>query len=84
MMSPLEIKILLHHYSRCDPYDGGERQESIKDILDNFEKLGLIDRKDFPSLTGKGNAYVKMLLSTPLPERTFIDPRTQEILGDEQ
>jgi len=71
LWSPLEIELLLKaHYSYVDG-------------ITNCEELineGLLEKKsDFKNvfkLSPKGEAFVKMVLNTPMPVLKWTDPRT--------
>lgn len=73
-MSPLKLEIILHHYGRCDKFDGCNKQ-MYDEIIFELQNEGIIDRKDFPKTTPKGIAFVEMLLATPYPEKAWFDPR---------
>jgi len=82
-MSPLEIRILLHHYAIPSPYNGAETPSFIKEINDKFLDLGLIKSRLCPgenvyAVTDRGLAYVNGLMALPLPTCEWTIPAAQK------
>jgi hypothetical protein len=82
-LSPLKINLLLHIYAIAGPFDHPDRpiyEQTKEEFL--YHELVVIDtsRKCGYRMTEKGDVFIKMILSTPLPEvlTKFIDPRTGE------
>lgn len=79
LWTPYEIRLLL------DINIGAERVEVDSEVrraaLARFHDEGLIDRLDFRALTPKGQAFINMLLSTPLPVLQIVDPRTGNVVA---
>ncbi len=81
-MSPHDINVLLHHYSSTAQWPLGNT-EAYRSSLEWMFHNGLCDRADmFARLTARGNALVRMLCATPLPEQRFINPLTNEAVED--
>jgi predicted transcriptional regulator len=84
-MTPLAVGILLHFYTTPAEYPGlhnNPQQEIIKDFIDNgiIVKFGTNDTRY--RVTKKGEAFIEMILSTPYPIRTFVNPLTSEIIKE--
>lgn len=78
-MSPANIRTLLHIYYVGEPLpDTTIAREGVL----SFMSLGLISKAETPSgyeTTERGNAFVRMLIATPLPVVTYVDPQTNEV-----
>lgn len=76
-MSPAELKTLLHIHTIPEPLEN-------KGAIPELEKWGLIKTANGTcsgwETTKRGEAMVKMLTATPLPELAFTDPRSKEVL----
>lgn len=85
-MTVLEIRLLLHVYAVAEPFDHSD-MPIYQQTKNKFISLGLIEEdKDMAcgySLLPRGKAFIKMLLTTPLPIEsvTFIDPRNHETIS---
>lgn len=71
-MTPLQIEILLHYYTRTGEYrDGDFSAPAVREAIVNFvtqlRLLGLVVSPGGPGLelTDRGLAYVERLLSVP-------------------
>lgn len=71
VLCPSEVRILLYFYYAAEPHpDSGDsvHDSSVASLI----VKGLLERNQATyrsfSLTKRGNAYVKLLLMTPLPE----------------
>ena len=75
-----EIEILIHHHVCCAPYE--PQSPFYKKTMDRFTELGLlaVENGQWTS-TPKGQAFISMLLRTPIPEQKFVDPRSNHIVG---
>jgi hypothetical protein len=86
VLSPVILMTLLHFYYTDGP--APHDRDQTTDHLIRLQALKLVtiaaDRKGWPcgELTPLGNAYVKSILSTPLPRPAegFIDGRTGEYI----
>jgi len=83
-LTPLKVKMLMHIHSIASPIPNAEFPAQMA-ALSEFETLGIITvdpnvRSCGYQLTEFGDAYVKLILTTPLPEAKtcFTDPRTGE------
>jgi hypothetical protein len=67
IMSPLQIRVLLHHYYSSEAWDGNE---DVEEIQTNFVAEGLIEDTENVCLfviKPRGSAYVEALCALPLP-----------------
>jgi hypothetical protein len=76
--TPLEIELLLKaYYYEIKPKDMTSKEHL--NGVDGLKNNGLIDccvvNKDCYTITGRGRAFVRMLLNTPMPVLKWIDPR---------
>lgn len=74
-MTPLTLEILGHYH--C--YPGNPWAATATDILAEIRRLVEEDVlrpwEDSYTLTSKGEAWLRIILSTPYPERSWADPR---------
>lgn len=85
LFSPLQISMVLHAYAIAEPMPlpSTEHREQLAEL----ETLGLVTMRDKSAPRGVwqctefGNAWVEMLMRTPLPERRFVDPRTGGVVS---
>ena len=80
-MSPFTINLILwiHTRPKLSEFEGFNSiayHESMRRLVNE----GIIDRADFPRITTKGEAWIKMILATPFPELVWLDPRTKEAI----
>ncbi len=88
-MTPHEIGILLHYYTRPVDYDDGDfRAPVVREAIDKFSKAGILKRKDpFPPYpesyegTDGLRVYVEALCAVPFPELRWVMPNTGEALS---
>lgn len=85
-MSPLQIKIVLHHYTTPAAWDGPRRVEDAPGF-ETLMKNGLLKVKECMeagdsqyAITDKGTAYVHALLATPMPEQCWRLPGSDQII----
>lgn len=75
MWSPFDIKLILHCYSSHDQFPQSHAPiflERLGAIMDQ----GLVEYIDgIPRTTKLGEAFVELLLSTPVPVVHYADPR---------
>jgi len=78
--SPLQIKLLLKIYTTQTLKPNDIPAEIHKSELQYFITNGLVEKVEkinhTYALTRKGEAFIEMLLNTPLPTLKWIDPRT--------
>lgn len=76
--TPYQIKVILHHYAsptEFQHYGSPIYRPTVKQLI----KDGiLIEREGVLEATELGEALVKMWCETPLPIRTYVDPRKME------
>lgn len=77
--SPHDINLILHLYTTSEPWPYGESMAYLA-TMKRFVEYGLVDRADFPKVTPRGEAFIDLLCSTPVPIRLFGDPRTGNII----
>ncbi len=78
--SPLQVKLLLKIHTTQTLKPNDIPSEIHKNELQYFITNGLVEKvKDINhtyALTYKGEAFIEMLLNTPLPTLKWVDPRT--------
>lgn len=84
-LTPLKLNLLMHVYAIAEPFNHPDapawysaRSELVMNNLidvSNKSPCGY-------SLTQRGRAFVKLILSTPMPEyiTVYVDPRTTEVI----
>ena len=85
-MTPLEIEILLHYYSRGDDYrDGDFSAPAVRSAIDSFRGvLGLLQENPGKGggayhITERGKVYVAALMDVPLPEQRWVMPTDRRL-----
>lgn len=77
MMTPLHIELVLHYHAIPEQHPRHNAPAVIKYTRDLLA-VGLIEEHSSASgytTTLRGEAYIRMLLNTPLPEVRYVDPR---------
>ena len=83
VMTPERIKVLLHYYYTSKPIED-IMSDHVEMVLTELQNLRLIEDmtrlSDVANLgrfrvTERGRVYCEMILSLPLPEQTWVDPR---------
>lgn len=73
--TPFDIRMVLHFYACLDRFP----QENAPIFSERLKRLmedGLLEyREGIPRTTELGNAFVALLLDTPIPEVRYVDPR---------
>lgn len=73
--SPFDIKLMLHCYACLDKFPQSHAPiytERLGALMD----LGLVEYiEGIPRATRLGEAFVELLLCTPIPEVRYVDPR---------
>jgi len=73
--SPFDIKMILHFYACADRFPNENAPiyvERLRSLIDH----GLIEyREGIPRTTELGNAFVDLLMNTPIPAVRYVDPR---------
>jgi hypothetical protein len=79
VMTPLEIKLMLHFYAVAEPYNGPEAGRAVyAEIVTYFMSLGLIEPcKHGHHTTEGGVVYVKALMAVPLPVQQWVIPEVK-------
>lgn len=80
-LSPLALQLLLHYHAVAEPHPK-QHLEVYQEVTILFLRLGVIistDQKDFYVTTPLGNAWVKSILSTPIPRVAYLDEQNREI-----
>lgn len=81
-MTPFDIHIMLHHAVSSAPFERANApiyQERVSALVD--AGLLSIDGVTYFA-TSKGQAYVKMICETPMPEQKLVDPRTNRVIDE--
>ncbi len=80
-MTPLEIEMLLHYYSRTNDYrDGDFSAPAVRNALEWFKREEFLatDKAEPPKtcyvIAERGRVYVEALKSVPMPERRWVMP----------
>lgn len=82
-MTPLQLEILLHYYSRADDYRCGDfGAPAVRDAIEYFKREELIVAADPKqdrcyALGERGRVLVEAVRSVPLPERRWVMPSIQ-------
>jgi hypothetical protein len=79
-MTPYELSILMHHYTSPCRHDN-YHTVLYNDIVNRFREDGILNVGPV-SVTEKGIAFINMILSVPMPEPAWIDPRTKDIIEE--
>lgn len=83
-MSPLELEFLLWCYARAERHP---RQDDVPyfDVICRFQEHGILapapDENGLLRTTKRGDAWVKSILSTPIPQSAWIDPRDGKVIA---
>ena len=73
-MTPNDLDVLIHYATLLGPHPRVEAP-AVQDAITRFIEDGImIDYK----ITEKGNAWLRLILSTPYPVNQWCDPRTLE------
>jgi len=90
-MTPLHIELMIHYYTSSAEFKRIEApacSEYAKQLVgwglleDSENKVRISNSSVVASYqsTPRGKAFVEMLCNTPLPQLSFIDPRTKEVI----
>lgn len=76
------IEILLHHHCSKAAFTRADAP-AYPETLEKLIELNLLEKIEFGFIqtTERGSAFVDMVLSTPLPEVGFYDPRSGRIVS---
>lgn len=73
--TPFDIKMVLHFHSCLDRFPNAQAPiyaERLRQLMD----CGLVEYQEgIPRTTELGNAFVGLLMATPIPEVRYVDPR---------
>jgi hypothetical protein len=86
ILSPLQIKILLHHH--CTPAPFEPRTQVYWDAVNQFKADGVLkgdeERDEGTDLsfctTNLGSAWVSAICNTPMPRIAYLDQNGKEIV----
>jgi hypothetical protein len=89
MLTPFELHVLLHHYTRPGSYSDlnpDTEVDAIAKITASFIKNGIIEEAasqeiDSYSVTDKGCAWLHCILSVPQPVQKWVQPNGEPIPG---
>lgn len=80
-MTPYELNIVLHYYSRCEDWDGPSKGNELhRRTMDMLILNGVIEPNDGSqacwrgmkyTITERGIAFVEHLKETPLPKKVW-------------
>lgn len=81
--SPSDIEVILHYHSSPEPHPRFDAPAVTRAVV-AFLNAGILKHSNtFASgyeCTAKGNAWVRMICSTPYPVEAFTDPRTGDVI----
>lgn len=73
--SPFDIKMVLHFYACLDQFPNANAP-IYAELRDALIDAGLVEfREGIPRTTELGDAFVGLLLDTPIPVVKYVDPR---------
>lgn len=83
-MTPFMLEIFMHHSVSSAAFPRNNAP-AYKDTLKDIIEIGLLEEIEFGFIqsTKMGKAYLKMVLSTPLPSSGYYDPRSGEVIKEE-
>jgi hypothetical protein len=80
-MTPLQIEILLHYWSRAEDYRQGDfTAPAVREAIDWFMHEGMLERNTDASrdtayrTTERAQAWIEYVKSLPLPTHTWLMP----------
>ncbi len=83
-MSPLVVRMFLHcyGYGTIRDFEGGHNAKGYQDARNQLFENRLIKSDESDSgfevkITQRGQKFAQMILSTPLPDAVWVDPREQ-------
>jgi hypothetical protein len=76
--TPYQIKVILHHYSSAAEFENSGAPIYHPTVAELIKAGVLIHENGVLTTTELGVALVKMWCETPLPVRTYVDPRKTE------
>lgn len=74
-LSPAELEFLLHYYYSPLPHP---KWSGFQDLACMWVTQGILEELHTPGLwrvTDKGSAWLEMILATPVPKVSYLDPR---------
>ena len=73
-MTQLHLKLLLHHYTHVEPWEGEAQKFEEELRMEGLLKIPLPDSDVGPyQVTERGYAHLQQILSLPLPEPAWIN-----------
>lgn len=85
LYTPSDIEVLLHYNCSVIPHPR-VHAPAVKDAIEHYLSRGIIEvdplRGSGYKLTSRGEAWLHMICSTPLPKQFSVwkDPRTDEVI----
>jgi len=82
MHTPNDIEVMLHYYcssARHPRYNA----PAVMDAINNLVRQGLLmgsQRESGHEATPRGEAWVRVICSTPFPEQAWVNPVTKEVI----
>lgn len=79
---PNEIDVVMHYHCRCDPHPR-QHAPAVQEAIEFFLREGILDTAPPDDgrgylVTKRGEAWIELILSTPMPESAWVDPRTRQ------
>lgn len=73
LISPFELEVLIHCFASAEP-----PEERMRDTITKFINDGIVvsGENGQYTTTEKGEEWMRLILSTPYPVQTWVDPRT--------
>lgn len=82
--TPLHLEIVLHAHSSAGPYPSAHSDaghEAIQVLLADQLIEATRETPNSYRTTPRGKAFVAMLVNTPLPSASFVDPRDDSVIA---
>ena len=77
-LTPNDIEVLLHYYVSPERHPR-EHAQAVSETIAWFIRMEILKESKNSSgyeVADRGLVFIKMLLATPMPERSWTDPRT--------
>lgn len=81
-MTPFELEVLMHHHISSAPFP--RQSETYDETISKFVMGGICETTKIGgspkkvTILPKGEKWIEMILSTPMPTMMWVDPRFQE------
>lgn len=73
-MTPLHLEILVYANGMADDLPNAD-SIAVREYRAELRRSGILDNQSPPRLTPKGQAWLGMILATPMPVHRWADPR---------